>query len=90
MEGVLREDRRKSLRVLNWAIRLTQTIRSQPRGRLATAVRVRSAPGPAGKGKDRGQCPRPLLLTRLSSTGEAITTYTRATTCDASCSTHLI
>src|SRR6266516_3268510 len=32
MEGVLREDRRKSLRVLNWAIRLTQTIRSQPRG----------------------------------------------------------
>jgi hypothetical protein len=34
MEGVLREDRRKSLRVLNWAIRLTQTIRSQPRGRL--------------------------------------------------------
>jgi hypothetical protein len=32
MEGVLGEDRRKSLRVLNWAIRLTQTIRSQPRG----------------------------------------------------------
>jgi hypothetical protein len=27
LEGVLREDRRKSLRVLNWAIRLTQTIR---------------------------------------------------------------
>src|SRR6266496_2379834 len=38
MEGVLGEDRRKSLRVLNWAIRLTQTIRSQPRGsRLASS-----------------------------------------------------